>query len=73
MFTWLGLVKTAISLVTTLVGYLRDKKLIEGAEAKVVLKSLQEADETIKRVKAARDSVNHDAASVSNDPDNRDS
>jgi hypothetical protein len=63
---WLSIVGAILSLTNSLIGYLRERKLIEGAVAEVLLENAKDSLEVIDRANKAREAVRADAA---RDPD----
>ncbi|MEK9751597.1 MAG: hypothetical protein VW338_00075 [Rhodospirillaceae bacterium] len=68
----LGILQAVLSLANTLMGYVSDRNLMDAGEAKSVAKGLSDAMDAIHRAKRARASVNMDADSLRDDPNNRD-
>lgn len=55
--TWLSILSGAISIVSALVAYLKNRQVIDQAEAAVVAKGLQEALDAVQKAMAVRRSV----------------
>lgn len=75
MTVWLSIVSAALTIISGLVGYFKDKKLIEAATAEVLAAHLKGALDEIQRADAVRDSVRkHFTADLlpSDDPNRRD-
>jgi putative IMPACT (imprinted ancient) family translation regulator len=66
---YLGLVKGLVTIVTMVVRYFHDKKLMDAGAAEAVLNSLKEADDAIAKADIAR--ANANSVPVDTDPDNR--
>lgn len=58
--SWLSLIAAAIGLIRSLVEYLRDRQVIDGAVAEALLKSNREALDVIERANKAREGVRAD-------------
>ena len=67
---WLTLILGVLKLVNHITQVLAEKKLIDGAVAKVLLENHLETMERVKKAMAARNSVKPDV--LSDDPYNRD-
>ena len=68
----LGLIKALLSMADGLTRYARQRQLIDAGAAQQALEGANAALDAIDRGTRARDAVRHDAASVRDDPDNRD-
>jgi hypothetical protein len=66
----LAILRAVLSLASALMGYVRDRQLMDAGEAKQLSAGLQESLDAISRAKRARQSVDPDG--VPDDPDNRD-
>jgi hypothetical protein len=54
---WLSIIGTILSLTNSLIGYLRERKLIEGAVAEEMLKANNATLDAISRASKARQAV----------------
>ena len=68
----LGLIKALLSMADGLTRYARQRQLIDAGAAQQALEGANAALAAIDRGTRARTAVRHDAASVRDDPDNRD-
>jgi hypothetical protein len=59
---WLSLIGGILSLVNSLIGYLRERKLIEGAVAEVLLQNANDSLDVIAKARTARQAVRDDLA-----------
>lgn len=69
---WLTLLKLLLSIASAVATHVRERRLLEAGAAQAVLKGVRDADEAIRRARAARDAVRDDPDSVRDDPYNRD-
>lgn len=58
---WLGLIQTALGAIAAVIGYLKERELIDGAVASALNVHLKGALDEISRANAARDAVRVDA------------
>ena len=70
--SWLGLISAGLKIITAIVGYARDARLLRAGAAEAVAARLIATQEAVLRAQAARRGVRHDADSVRADPDRRD-
>ena len=68
----LGLIRALLSMADGLTRYARQRQLIDAGAAQHALEGANAAIDAIDRGTRARNAVRHDAASVRDDPDNRD-
>jgi len=61
--SWTALNQAALGIITAVLGYLRERRLVDGALAEALNKHLQGALDEIKKANAARDAVRVGAAS----------
>jgi len=59
--TWLGVIQSLLGIIGTVMGYLRERKLIDGAIAEAVNLHLSRAIDEITKANAARDRIRSDA------------
>ena len=64
MFTWGKALLLALSLVASLVQWMRERKLMQEAEEKLLLDFLRKQQEYIDEAKKIRDKAARDAAAV---------
>jgi hypothetical protein len=60
--SWLAVIAAALTLIRSLVEYLRDRKAIDAATAEILLKSNAEALDAIEKANKARELVRTDTA-----------
>ena len=65
-----AIIKLLLSFASTIANYIHDKQLLEAGEAKAILESINNANETIARANNARANANE--LPVSKDEFNRD-
>lgn len=70
MSIWLNIAQLVLALAVKLMDYLDKKQLIDTGQDKQKLKAIQEAQDEIRRARAARKSVRADK--LRDDPHNRD-
>lgn len=70
---WLSLIKGLLSVAQLFMKRAADKQLLDAGEAKNVVRALQHSQKVIAAAQLSRASVKHDADSVRDDRDNRDS
>lgn len=70
--SWLAALKSLLSIVDALAGYLANRQLLKAGEAQAVSKGLREAHDAIARAQAARRAVSNDPDSLRDDSRNRD-
>lgn len=68
----LSLIKSLLSVVSSLTRWAETRQLLNAGEARNVLRSIDAANANIQKARDARASVKHDIDSVFNDPHNRD-
>lgn len=65
----ISLIKLLVTLASKITEYANNKRLIEAGEAKAILDSIKQADETIAKAKLARDNAHK--VDINSDPNNR--
>ena len=60
--SWPAIIQTALGIITAVLGYLRERRLIDGALAQAVSSHLKGALDEIAKANAVRDSVRIGAA-----------
>jgi len=68
---WLGALRAVLHLAGTLAQIARDRQLLGAGEAKEIARQATAGLAAVRRARAARRGVRHDAVSVCDDPDNR--
>lgn len=69
---WLSLLRAILGLATGLTGYLRDKRLIEAGEAKLINRQLNGALDAIRRSNEARSRAASEFDRTDGVPDDKD-
>jgi hypothetical protein len=69
---WVGVVKLLLSFAIAVMRHVKEKQLIESAQAEVLLKQLEESNELLRNARAARDDALDDFDRHNGMPDDSD-